>query len=198
MLSRPLIKCYSDGAASHRRCVHIARSVKEMREYTNVQRSRSSVPIGFVPTMGALHSGHVTLMQRARRECGVVVASIFVNPSQFSPGEDLDKYPRQFESDLKMLESAGVDCVFAPSDVKEMYRTQSLCHVEPAQFCSIHEGVRRPEFFRGVATVVTKLFNIVQPSVAYFGQKDVSQCILIQRMVSDLNIPVDIQVNMIQ
>ena len=166
-----------------------------MREYTNVHRR--SVQVGFVPTMGALHSGHVSLMQRARLECRIVVASIFVNPSQFSPGEDLAKYPRQFERDLKMLESAGVDCVFAPSDITEMYRESSLCHVEPAQFSSIHEGVRRPEFFRGVATVITKLFNIVQPSVAYFGQKDISQCILIQRMVSDLNIPVDIQVRKI-
>ena len=145
--------------------------------------------------MGALHLGHQSLAVLARRECEVVVASIFVNPTQFGPAEDLEKYPRTLQHDLQLLEKAGVDCVFAPSDPKEMYRERSpLCHVEPAAFSSILEGIARPDFFRGVATVVTKLFNIIQPSVAYFGQKDISQCILIQRMVRDLDFPIDVRI----
>lgn len=178
------------------RYIHIARTIEEMRNYSRNWTQRS-VPLtrGFVPTMGALHEGHVSLMKRGRQENDIMISSIFVNPTQFGVGEDLDKYPRTFEKDVEMMKSAGVDCVFAPSDVNIMYpKGGSLVHVEPLQFGDILEGKARPNFFRGVATVVTKLFNIVQPSVAYFGQKDVSQCILVQRMVKDLNIPIDIQV----
>ena len=150
--------------------------------------------VGFVPTMGALHAGHVSLVAEARRRHGTVAASIFVNPTQFGAGEDLDKYPRRLDADIKMLAAAGVACVFAP-DSREMYGEEPpLCHVEPRAFGDTCEGLARPDFFRGVATVVTKLFNIVRPTTAYFGQKDVAQCVLVQRLVQDLNMPVRIHV----
>ena len=151
--------------------------------------------VGFVPTMGALHEGHMSLVSEARQRQGYVVASIFVNPTQFGQNEDLEKYPRTFDRDLAMLEKAGADCVFAPT-TQDMYPTNPppLCHVEPRAFGDIREGQARPDFFRGVATVVTKLFNIVQPTEAFFGQKDVAQCVLIQRMVRDLNMAVKIRV----
>ena len=175
------------------RWLHVADSIEEMRKFRkNVARNAT---VGFVPTMGALHLGHASLAKIARNKNNIVVASIFVNPTQFSKGEDLDKYPKTLDSDLKMLEGVGVDCVFVPTrDIIYPPERNALCHVEPVQFSSILEGKARPDFFRGVATVVTKLFNIVQPQVAYFGQKDISQCILLQRMVTDLNIPVNIQV----
>ena len=172
------------------RNIHVVRTIDEIRKFrsnTGLQR------LGFVPTMGALHDGHIFLMERAKRETDIVVASIFVNPTQFSVGEDLDKYPRTFDSDLQMMKGAGVDLVFAPN-VNEIYRRNVLCHVEPSDFSNISEGKARPDFFRGVATIVCKLFNIVQPTVTYFGQKDISQCILVKRMVEDLNIPVQIRI----
>jgi pantoate--beta-alanine ligase len=154
-----------------------------------------NIRLGFVPTMGALHEGHISLVNKAMTECDAVASSIFVNPTQFSKGEDLDKYPRTMEKDVSMLSAAGVEFVFAPGSTDELYPSSgSLCHVEPAAFSRICEGVARPEFFRGVATIVCKLFNIVQPTVAYFGQKDISQCILVKRMVQDLNMPVEIRV----
>jgi pantoate--beta-alanine ligase len=130
------------------------------------------------------------------------VSSIFVNPSQFSKGEDLDKYPRQLEKDIQLIENYmqkdnrfKVDCLFVPTE-SQIYPSypKQLCHVEPSDFSLIDEGKARPEFFRGVATIVTKLFNIVQPDNAYFGQKDIAQCVLIKRMVADLNIPVSIKI----
>ena len=144
--------------------------------------------------MGALHPGHISLINRAKQENDLAASSIFVNPTQFSAGEDLDKYPRTFDKDVAMLTAAGTDLVFAPVAAEVYPAGEPLCHVEPAAFGLIHEGQARPEFFRGVATVVTKLFNIVQPTRAYFGQKDISQCILIARMVRDLNMPVDVRV----
>jgi pantoate--beta-alanine ligase len=160
-----------------------------MREFR-----KANPVLSFVPTMGALHDGHLTLVKQAKEKNAKVVVSIFVNPTQFSAGEDLDKYPRQLEADLAKLRPLGVDCVFTPTQ-QDMYPGDSLCHVEPAKFGQISEGLARPEFFRGVATVVCKLFNIVQPTYTFFGQKDISQCILIQRMVSDLNMPVNVKVN---
>lgn len=164
---------------------------------TNIEMMRAfrqaNPVLSFVPTMGALHDGHLTLVKHAKEKGGKVVVSIFVNPTQFSAGEDLDKYPRQLDADLAKLKPLGVDCVFTPTQ-HEMYPGDSLCHVEPAKFGQISEGLARPEFFRGVATVVTKLFNIVQPTYTSFGQKDISQCILIQRMVKDLNMPVNVQI----
>lgn len=152
--------------------------------------------IGFVPTMGALHDGHLSLIETAASRNDNVVVSIFINPKQFSAGEDFDKYPRQLESDLKTLSKIlknRIRFVFAPSEA-EMYPSKALCHVEPAAFSSIYEGRQRPDFFRGVATVVTKLFNIVRPTEAYFGQKDISQCILLRRMVEDLDLSTKIRV----
>lgn len=173
-----------------RRLLHVARIIEDMRGYHHLNRDKR---IGYVPTMGALHNGHLTLMQQAKRENDLVVASVFVNPTQFSAGEDFDRYPRDLDSDIKMLKSIGVDCVFAP-ETDEIYSKDRLCHVEASAFSHIYEGQLRPEFFRGVATIVCKLFNIVQPTTAYFGQKDVSQCILIRKMVDDLNMPVKIKV----
>lgn len=170
------------------RTIHVAESVEDMIQYQRRHRDQ----IGFVPTMGALHEGHLSLVDQAKSRNETVVASIFVNPTQFSAGEDLDRYPRQLEKDIEMLKQRGVDCVFAPKSTAQMYAKDALCHVEPARFSNIMEGIARPDFFRGVATVVCKLFNIVQPASAYFGQKDISQCILIQKMVRDLNMPVQV------
>ena len=170
---------------SNNRKIHVARTVEEVRKF------RSSIglsKLGFVPTMGALHMGHISLVKAAVVESDIVAASIFVNPTQFSVGEDLDKYPRTFDEDMEMLKAAGVKFVFAPV-LSEIYGKNVLCHVEPSDFSFIQEGKARPDFFRGVATIVCKLFNIVQPSISYFGQKDISQCILVKKMVEDLNIP---------
>jgi pantoate--beta-alanine ligase len=170
------------------RNIHVARTIEEVRRFrSNLGLSK----LGFVPTMGALHEGHISLVLKAKKQSDVVASSIFVNPTQFSAGEDLDKYPRSFDSDLESLKAAGVDFVFAPK-LEEVYGRKPLCHVEPADFSQISEGIARPDFFRGVATIVCKLFNIVTPSTAYFGQKDISQCILVKQMVEDLNMPVDI------
>jgi pantoate--beta-alanine ligase len=177
---------------SRNRNIHIARTINDVRSHIGSMKRGTS--IGFVPTMGALHDGHISLIKRARAENDIVAASIFVNPKQFTAGEDLDKYPRTFEVDKEKLEAAKADFIFAPL-CSEMYPVDgALCHVEPPAFSNIIEGQLRPEFFRGVATVVCKLFNIVQPTVAYFGQKDISQCILVHRMVKDLNMPVKIVV----
>jgi pantoate--beta-alanine ligase len=150
---------------------------------------------GFVPTMGALHSGHLQLMEQAKRENDLGIASIFVNPTQFSAGEDFDKYPRQVEKDIDLLKSINMDVLFLPQP-PDIYPKNTLCHVEPTAFNSIHEGRARPEFFRGVATIVCKLFNIVLPTQSYFGQKDISQCILVKQMVRDLNM--DTKVNIVE
>jgi pantoate--beta-alanine ligase len=173
------------------RCLHICRSIEEFRKY---RKALGVKTLGFVPTMGALHDGHISLVKKAKEECDIVAASIFVNPTQFGPHEDLDKYPRTLERDLHMLTLAQVDCVFVPDDNKVMYDDKPLVRVEPPAFSAIFEGVARPDFFRGVATIVCKLFNIITPTHAYFGQKDISQCILIKRMVHDLNFPIHIRV----
>jgi len=141
--------------------------------------------------MGALHIGHLSLLERAKAENDTVVCSIFVNPTQFGPNEDLDAYPRQFEQDVDLLESLGVDYCFAP-DINSMYGPNHVTFVDPVGFDDLSEGMIRPGHFRGVATIVTKLLNIVQPSRAYFGQKDAAQCVLIKRVVEDLNMDVDI------
>ena len=149
--------------------------------------------VGFVPTMGALHLGHMSLVKEALRHNDHVVASIFVNPKQFGPTEDLDKYPRTFESDSRMLRDLGVSTIFAPN-IADMYAPKYCTYVDPVDFASTREGLCRPGFFRGVATVVTKLFNVVQPTNVYFGQKDAVQCAVIRRIVADLNIPTVVNV----
>jgi len=152
-----------------------------------------SLSIGFVPTMGALHAGHLSLIQQARANNDVVVASIFVNPTQFGQGEDLDKYPRQLEQDCVLLRQEGVEHLFAP-DNDTMYGPNHFTFVEPTNFDTIPEGISRPGHFRGVATIVTKLFHIVQPTRAYFGQKDAAQSVMITRLVQDLNMEVEVVV----
>lgn len=169
--------------------LQMVHSISDLR----AARAKLPGPLGFVPTMGYLHAGHISLAEAARRDCASVAASIFVNPTQFGPSEDLDKYPRNLERDLKMLESAGVDLVFAPS-AEEMYPEGFQTWVTVEGVTRRLEGEIRPGHFRGVATVVLKLFNAVQPDRAYFGQKDAQQAAVIRRMVKDLNLPVEIRV----
>ncbi len=147
--------------------------------------------IGFVPTMGALHEGHLELIRRARRDCVRVVVSIYVNPTQFGPKEDLARYPRPRRADLAACRRAGVDLVFAPHN---LYAPGHSTYVEEGEVSHGRDGASRPGHFRGVATVVLKLFNLVQPRRAYFGQKDAQQVDVIRRMVRDLDVPVQIVV----
>jgi len=147
--------------------------------------------VAFVPTMGNLHEGHLALMCQAREHGRCVVASIFVNRLQFAPHEDFDRYPRTFEADCDKLRSAGVDVLFAP-DEKELYPQPQAFLVEPPAFANMLEGEFRPGFFRGVATVVMKLFNIVQPQAAVFGQKDYQQLMVVRQMVQQLALPISI------
>ncbi|MBO1280524.1 pantoate--beta-alanine ligase [Acinetobacter nosocomialis] len=148
--------------------------------------------IGFVPTMGNLHEGHLTLVREAKKLCDVVVVSIFVNPTQFGPGEDFDNYPRTLEQDSRLLADVGCDIIFAPS-VEQMYGTQPrLTNISVSQITDDLCGCSRPGHFDGVALVVTKLFNIVQPNYAFFGQKDYQQLAVIRQFVQDLNIPLEV------
>lgn len=150
--------------------------------------------IGFVPTMGAFHDGHVSLMQRAHASCGFVVLSLFVNPAQFNEAADLERYPRDEGRDARLAESAGVHVMFAPP-VREIYPDGFATTVEVSKLAEPLEGeVRGAKHFRGVATVVAKLMNMVQPDVAFFGQKDAQQALIIQRLVRDLDIPVEVAV----
>jgi len=148
--------------------------------------------LGLVPTMGALHEGHLSLIRAAKSQCDAVAASIFVNPLQFGPNEDLAKYPRDFDRDCELLKKEGVDFLFAPS-VEEMYPAGAVTHVTVEGLSDKLCGKSRPGHFRGVTTVVSKLFHIVEPDVAFFGQKDAAQLAIIRRMVRDLNFPVEIE-----
>lgn len=154
---------------------------------------RAGQRIGLVPTMGALHEGHVSLVRAARAASDMVAASIFVNPTQFGRNEDLAKYPRSFERDCQMLERQAVDFVFAPT-VEEMYPADAVTWVTVEELSGKLDGRSRPGHFRGVTTVVAKLFHIVEPDKAFFGQKDAAQVAVIRRMVRDLNLPVEIVV----
>lgn len=147
--------------------------------------------IGFVPTMGALHDGHLSLIRAARSRCDLVVASIFVNPTQFGPNEDLAKYPRTFERDCQLLEKENADLLFAPT-VEEMYPQDAVTWVTVEGLSEKLDGKSRPGHFRGVTTVVAKLFHIVDPDIAFFGQKDAAQVAIIRRMVRDMKFPVEI------
>ncbi|MCS7254761.1 MAG: pantoate--beta-alanine ligase [Armatimonadota bacterium] len=168
----------------------VVTSVSEMQSCAMRLRMENKV-IGFVPTMGYFHEGHLSLMRRARSECDVVIVSIFVNPIQFSPGEDYERYPRDVERDLKMAEDVGVDIIFHPS-VEEMYPEGYATYVHVERLTEGLCGAHRPGHFLGVTTVVAKLFNIVMPHKAYFGEKDYQQLMVIKRMVKDLNFPVEI------
>ena len=154
-------------------------------------RASATPPLGFVPTMGFLHEGHLSLVRRARAENDKVVASIFVNPTQFGPNEDFQDYPRDLNRDLGLLEAARVDVVFTPA-VDEMYPVGASTMIEVESLSNILEGASRPGHFRGVATVVCKLFHVVQPDRAYFGEKDYQQLQVIRRMVHDLHMPVEV------
>ena len=163
-----------------------------MKEQARQARAESRI-IGLVPTMGALHAGHVALIERARRECSPVIASIFVNPKQFGPNEDFSKYPRALDSDTKMLEQAGVDSLFAPEPL-EIYPNGFSTYVHVEGLSERLEGRSRPGHFRGVTTVVMKLLQIVQPNFAYFGRKDAQQARIIMQMARDLNLDSEIVV----
>ena len=153
--------------------------------------TRRSGSIGLVPTMGALHAGHVSLIERARSDCGIVVVSIFVNPIQFDRLDDLTHYPRRIEADVELCRALGVDVVFAPG-ASEMYPDPPTCEVDVGKLADHLCGRFRPGHFRGVATVVLKLFQIVQPDRAYFGEKDAQQLAVVRRLVTDFNVPVEI------
>ncbi|MFH0846752.1 MAG: pantoate--beta-alanine ligase [Chloroflexota bacterium] len=169
--------------------MEIARTVSETKKI----RRRLKSPVGLVPTMGYLHEGHLTLVRRSKKENASTVASIFVNPTQFGPKEDFGKYPRAPEVDLKMLEGLETDCVFMPP-AEEIYPPGFNTWVSVEKVTEHLEGAVRPGHFRGVATVVAKLFNIVEPDRAYFGQKDAQQVVVVKKMVRDLNMNLEIVV----
>ena len=171
--------------------MEVIRAIAMARKACDAARSAGRT-VGFVPTMGAFHDGHVSLMRRARDERDAVVVSIFVNPLQFGPGEDLSRYPRDEERDLSMAGELGVDVVFAPN-IQEMYPAgEPAVSVDPGPLGDRLEGAVRPGHFRGVATVVAKLFEVVGPSTAYFGEKDAQQLAVIRHMVRDLSFPIDL------
>ena len=173
----------------------ICHTIDEMRAVRVAARGVGKT-MGLVPTMGALHEGHLSLVRMAKAQCDLVVVSIFVNPLQFGPNEDLAKYPRNFDRDCDLLEREGVDFILAPS-VEEMYPAGAVTYVTVESLSDKLCGRSRPGHFRGVTTVVSKLFNIVQPDRAFFGQKDAAQSTIIRRMVRDLNIPVQVVIGAI-
>jgi pantoate--beta-alanine ligase len=170
----------------------VCTTIEEIRAASRVAR-RDSKRIGLVPTMGALHEGHLSLVRAAKAAADVVMVTIFVNPLQFGPTEDFSRYPRTLERDRELLATAGVDLVFMPS-VEEMYPSPAATFVNVEGLSERLDGQYRPGHFRGVATVVAKLFHIAEPDVAFFGQKDAAQVAIIRRMVRDLNLPVEIVV----
>jgi pantoate--beta-alanine ligase len=169
----------------------ITDTISQAREVI-AQARHTGKTIGCVPTMGALHAGHLALIRRCCDECDFSVVTIFVNPAQFAPDEDLENYPRTFETDCQACRAAGVDLIFAPS-ASQMYPEQNLTWINVDKLGEHLCGASRPGFFRGVCTVVAKLFNIVTPDIAYFGGKDAQQLAIIRRMVADLNFPVEIR-----
>ncbi len=172
--------------------IPVISKIARMRQFIQEIKKQDKT-IGFVPTMGYLHQGHLSLIKQAKKDCDICLLSVFVNPIQFGPQEDYKKYPRDLEQDRLLARSAGCDCVFYP-EVKEMYPEDYLTYVEVDKISQGLCGRSRPGHFRGVTTVVNKLFNIVQPDIAYFGQKDYQQALVIKRMVSDLNMPLKIKV----
>lgn len=172
--------------------MQVIKTVVEMKNFVRAVK-KAGKTIGLVPTMGALHKGHLTLMKAAKEKCDIVIASVFVNPTQFGPNEDFAAYPREFESDCAKLESVGVDAVFHP-EASELYSKNYTAYVTvDGDITSKLCGARRPGHFRGVATVVTKLFNITEADHALFGQKDAQQVVVIKRFVRDLNINVAVE-----
>lgn len=172
--------------------MEICKTIAEMRAASRAARHQAKRS-GFVPTMGALHQGHLSLVRAAKSQCDAVAVSIFVNPLQFAPTEDLVKYPRTFERDVALLEKESVEILFAPTP-EEMYPAGAITYVTVEGLSQKLCGKSRPGHFRGVTTVVAKLFHIVEPDAAFFGQKDAAQATIIRRMVQDLNLPVEIVV----
>jgi pantoate--beta-alanine ligase len=172
--------------------MQVLTNVAAMRAACRAVRQRGQT-LGFVPTMGALHAGHLALIKAAKAQCDVVAASIFVNPKQFAPNEDFSKYPRTFEQDCALLEAEGTELLFAPQ-AEEMYQPDASTIVEVEGVSDRLDGVSRPGHFRGVATVVAKLFHIVAPDRAFFGQKDAAQVAVLRRMVRDLNFDLELVV----
>ncbi|MCK9265867.1 pantoate--beta-alanine ligase [bacterium] len=168
----------------------IIKRVSEVRSEVKNLKDKKNV-IGLVPTMGAIHQGHISLVRGSKKECNITVVSIFVNPTQFGPSEDYEKYPRDIQRDILLLQEEGVDILFMPS-VEEMYGKKSLVSVEVSELSEKFEGNLRPGHFKGVCTVVCKLFNIISPDKSYFGWKDAQQLVIIKKMVKDLNMPIEI------
>lgn len=172
--------------------MRIVRTISELRTVIKTMREAGH-RIGFVPTMGYLHEGHAALIRQSTARCGATVVSVFVNPTQFGPSEDLARYPQDLERDQNLCLKLGVDVLFLP-EASEVYPTGFSTFVEPGPLGEVLCGRARPGHFRGMATVVAKLFNMVQPDLAFFGQKDLQQTVIVRRMVRDLNMPVDILV----
>lgn len=172
--------------------MQVLTSVREMQAACRALR-RAGKSLGMVPTMGALHAGHISLVSAARRQCDTVAATIFVNPTQFAPGEDFARYPRTFDADCALLDAARVDLLFAPS-AEQMYPEAAATFVDVPDIGARLDGVSRPGHFRGVATVVAKLFHITMPDYAFFGQKDAAQVAVLRRMVLDLNFDLQLMV----
>lgn len=170
--------------------MHLFHTIQDVRDYVRTQKALDK-SVALVPTMGAVHEGHLTLVRTAKSQCDIVIVSIFVNPTQFGPNEDYDAYPRTLEADCMNAEKAGASAIFAPSPA-EMYPDGFATTVNVSGITDLLCGAQRPGHFAGVALVVTKLFNIVQPDRAFFGQKDAQQVLVIRRFTADLNIPVEI------
>ncbi len=164
--------------------IRIIRTIQEMREYRNLIQEKKN--IGFIPTMGYLHEGHLSLVKQSNKESDVTIVSIYVNPSQFGPTEDLDKYPRDLDRDLDLLSQCDVDAVFIP-DNEEMYPENLLTWIEVNELSQMYCGASRPGHFKGVATIVAKLINIIKPLYIYMGEKDYQQTVVLKRMIKDLN-----------
>lgn len=164
----------------------------EITQYIQQKRLKNGLNIGFVPTMGALHEGHLSLIRLSKQENHRTICSIFINPTQFNQTSDFEKYPKNFEKDILLLEQNGCDILFLPN-VEEMYPTKSAITFDFGRLERVMEGLHRPNHFNGVGIVVSKLFNIIQPTRAYFGQKDLQQCAIITQLVNDLSFPIEIK-----
>ena len=188
--SKACLGVFLTGSSNQYLKMEVAKTIASVRSLVKAARGGGKI-VGLVPTMGALHVGHISLIEAAVKECNFVVVSIFVNPTQFGPGEDFEKYPRPLDADLDICTNAGVDVVFTPTP-EQMYPTENLSWVNVEKLTEPLCGQFRPGHFRGVTTVCAKLFNIVAPDIAFFGQKDAQHAIVIKRMVADLNMPLEI------
>jgi pantoate--beta-alanine ligase len=187
-------RAYATGAASSGGAIpaHLIRDGQQLRQIVLSAKASGQV-VGLVPTMGALHDGHLSLVEAAGAECDLVVATIFVNPTQFGPGEDFHSYPRDMGTDVSLLGASGCQVIFAPTE-SEMYRSGHDTYVDVGRIGQVLEGEYRPTHYRGVATVVLKLFQLAPADRAYFGRKDYQQTLVVRQMVADLNVPIDVRI----